>query len=315
MGSEELYLNNSICAVSAKARTISTEATSTNKQHYSCFTKQELISIINALNKYIIKKSLCKKELDICIEKSKGDKDLITLSNNDTLKELWYKIYDVLNPICKEEECWINLKYIDEISNKNLRDKLRYYTFKPKFYYRKGNWLTTLDINVLMRQVNYIYKDLYYLGAQPCDFYIIDKDVLNDKKMYNSKQVGIIFNLDTHNKSGSHWTSLFINNNDRTIYYFDSFGKNPNKYIIKFIKKYIENFRENYNLKQISLQDIFTIYINKKIHQKGNSECGIYAIYFLLKKLKYYNNPINDKVITDKQMKELRNYLFTKSTT
>jgi len=277
------------------------------QDHYTCFSKKELISIINAYNET----NEDSKDFTLCSKKVCIHKGFIKVNDTDTTKDLWYKIYDTLKPICKDESCWIDLDFIKKISHKDLRDKLRYYTFKPKFYYRQDNWLTTTDINDIMKQIvyKYKYKNFYYIGTEPCDFYKITSKVFSNKKMYTSKMVGIIFNLDTHDKPGSHWTSMLIDNDTRTFYYFDSVGNEPNKHIKEFIKKYIKNYLQ-YNTKNQSNDDLFTVYINKKVHQKGNSECGIYSIYFIMNKLKDTTQPINNKRITDKNMKDFRKYLF-----
>ena len=147
-----------------------------------------------------------------------------------------------------------------------------------------------------MQQYEKKYNDFHYMGALPCDFYLID--TIDFSKLKKYKYIGIVINLDTHNKSGSHWTSLFINNEDYTIYYFDSLGNKPNKFIKNFIKLYLTKCKKK----------SYNVYINKHKHQKKNKECGVYAIYFLVKKLEncFYNNV----VISDEMMSEYRKNIF-----
>ena len=38
----------------------------------------------------------------------------------------------------------------------------------------------------------------------------------------NKTRLGIVYNLDTHNKPGSHWVSVSSNFLEPSIYYFDS---------------------------------------------------------------------------------------------
>ena len=47
--------------------------------------------------------------------------------------------------------------------------------------------------------------------------------LLNDSDKSLNK-IGIIFNTDPHNKSGSHWISLFIDVKKKIICFFDSVG-------------------------------------------------------------------------------------------
>ena len=92
------------------------------------------------------------------------------------------------------------------------------------------------------------------------------------------------------------------------MYYFDSFGSKPNKYIYKFIKEYIKYYIKGKNdIKDIN---IFNVYINRQVHQEENNECGMYAIYFIIKKLKDINKPINNRKIHDKEMSSFRKYIF-----
>lgn len=301
----KLNMNTSMCAPNL------TDSKYFNiEEHHTCFTKHELLSIVNAFNDYIINKSLCDKSINgniICIPVG----NLITVNFNDSIKEIWFKIYDKFKDFCNYESCWVNLTFINEIHDKKLINKLRYFTFKPKFYNNRNKWLNTQDIDYIMQQYQKLYDDFLYIGTEPCDFYTIKN--VNYNAICNTNKVGVIFNLDTSKQIGSHWTSLFIDNTNRHLYYFDSTGKNPNKYIDKFIKNYPKEYIKHYNKKDITQYKsdklVFTIYINKKVHQKGTSECGVYSIYFLIKKIKT-DDPINNKRITDKSMKNFRKYIF-----
>ena len=303
----KLKINNTMCAPNNNPDNV--QDLQDIKDHHTCFTRNELLSIINAFNNYTINNKLCSdkfvensNEDIVCVE----NREFITLTSRDSIEELWYKIYKKLSPICKYESCWVDLDFINRIKDKNLIKKLRYFTFKPKFYNGREKWLNTLDIDYVMQQYTQLHKDFLYIGTEACDFYKFRK--LNYNKICNSEKVGIVFNLDKSDQPGSHWTSLFIDNTERNIYYFDSTGQNPNKYIRHFIKNYPSEYIKNYTHEFLG-DKVFTVYINKRVHQKGNSECGVYSIYFLIKKIKT-KDPINNKRITDKNMKDFRKYIF-----
>lgn len=258
------------------------------KNHYTCFTKHELLSIIYAINNYLIEKY-----------QRDADGKLINLNGYESQKELWTKIYETLKPICSYEECWKDLNFINNIKDKKLKEKIQFFTFKPRFYdneYKNGE-LDTNDIDNVMKQYELKYSDFYFTGTFPCDFYLYEK--INFKSLKKYKYVGIVFNLDTHDKPGSHWTSMFIDNVKQKIYYFDSIGKPPNKYIKNFIKLYLNSYL---NSKK------YLVYINKHKHQIGSKECGIYSIYFLVKKLENCFN--NDKHISHEKMSKYRQQIF-----
>lgn len=262
--------------------------------HYTCFTKDELLSIAKAFNEYIKNKTLCQKS--ICVPKTP-----INISNKSK-KQLWKSIYNKFNKICKYEHCWIDQSFINNINDMGLKAKLRYFTFKPKLSNNYKSWLSTNDINAVLEQYQEIYNDTFkYLGALPSDFYTQIRVNYNALLKYDI--LGIVFNLDKHNEPGSHWVAFVIDNKKQTIEYFDSTGLMPNEPIFKFIRKFKNGkngFIENYKL-----------LINDKIHQRKNTECGVYSIYYILQRLDGKNfKMICDNIIRDDEMKAFRQYLF-----
>ena len=85
------------------------------------------------------------------------------------------------------------------------------------------------------------------------------------------KKIGVIFNLDEHHKDGSHWVALYVSISKKAVYYFDSAGEKIPANIYKFYQ-------------QIHKQDkAYTFFQNHPVvHQFGEAECGIYAIFFIL---------------------------------
>ena len=86
---------------------------------YTCFTKNELLDIINTFNKYIINKNLklCNKETKQCI--ANNNLNIITVSEYSlqNKKVLWAAIYNELYKLCPYEFCWKDLNFIDKIPN------------------------------------------------------------------------------------------------------------------------------------------------------------------------------------------------------
>ena len=84
-----------------------------------------------------------------------------------------------------------------------------------------------------------------------------------------------------------------------TIEYFDSTGSPPNKNIMKTLKALV-------NAERCSV-----LKISDFEHQKGNTECGVYSMYFILQRLEGVSfEEINEKRITDKCMNDYRDELF-----
>ena len=307
----------------------------------SCFKKEELIEIIDSLNKKY---------------------KFLNLKNSGTKKELWDSINNALKYIedpkkwekCNKEWCWLKTcidrnketgkcynKLVDIIGNKKMVNEMIKYAFKPnkpngeKYKVNKKTgeviddaWLSTVDIRNIIKQFEILFKDEFiFKGPVPIDTY---KCTLNNKQWCSSlliqevtsidigkfnkdgiKCIGIVFNLDDHTENGSHWVSLFIDIKNEAIDYFDSAKKHKSvkdipSDILKYIK-YIQQLGEKENIK-------FKIRYNKINHQKKNSECGMYSIYFIVKRVlgEDYNNLVNNKnkIITDLQMNKLRKLLY-----
>lgn len=262
------------------------------KDYYTCFKKDELIDIANSFNDYYNKK--------ICNNKKCIIKEPIIISNK-TKEELWNSIYNRLKPLCKTEYCWLDLQFIKKISDKDLKNKIMHFTFKPKTTLKFNSWLNTSDIDAILLQYQKMYKNFKFVGALPSDFYKIKKVDYNSILKYD--KVGIVFNLDSHNQSGSHWTAFLIDNDTKTLEYYDSVGKEPNRNIKKFINKVYTFLSKNgheYDIKYNTIQ-----------HQFKNNECGVYSIHFIIKRLKGLSfEKITSNIIKDKKMNKFRNKIF-----
>ena len=88
-----------------------------------------------------------------------------------------------------------------------------------------------------------------------------------DSKIYSDK--GFV-NIDDGSMGGSHWTCFMVKNNKS--YYFDSFGGQPDKFILKQLPKPI-------------------IYHNYKIQDIKSRLSGSYCLYFfyLIERMNYYD--------------------------
>ncbi|NDC95582.1 hypothetical protein EB118_10885 [bacterium] len=259
----------------------------------SCFTLDELQMIAQAYNKYIRNKAVCHSELKACVPRKqiKSHKYL-------NKQELHKAIQDVLDGICSTEACWTELPFINHIQDKQVVEKLKYFTFKPKMPESKYSWLNTKDINEVLQQHAQLHDYFKFVGALPSDFYKVTTFHYDQIKYY--QKVAIVFNLDTHDQPGSHWVSLLIDNVLKQIEYFDSAGNAPNKNISMFIKKVKSKTRVNYK-----------VVYNQRVHQKENNECGIYSIYFIIQRLMGFTfKDISNNIIHDKTMNKFRNIIF-----
>ena len=145
-------------------------------------------------------------------------------------------------------------------------------------------WLDTLNIQDVMRQYEQGRDDFTFLGPYPIDFAAAEDSgpgregtstrcLISEMcglDLKNSKDfIGIIYNLDPHYKSGSHWVANFINKRARTCYYFDSYGMRPPPRIYRFMQWL-----------SIQMPDIKLGWNGRKF-QFSDSECGMYSMYFI----------------------------------
>ena len=261
------------------------------KNQKSCYNNIELKVIAKAYNDSI------KKHGHICnnLEKKCTKLNLVNLSNDTD--RLYKDLSNNLSSLTKREENWLSLDFINNIKDSNLRDSLLNFTFKPIGPKKDNDWLNTTNINEVEQQYLDLYKskNFTFLGAQPSDYTTLIK--INWKKLKNYNLIGIIFNIDTHDKSGTHWVSVFIDNVIKTVDFFDSLGNYPNKHICSFLRHFPQTiYHFNFNLVK---------------HQKGGSQCGVYACFFLNKRLKGYTmDNINKEIISDKMMIAYRKEIF-----
>lgn len=259
------------------------------KKCKTCFDKSSLVKIAKQYNK------------------TSGKKKIII--SNKTKEQIWNQLRKEMSNRCNSEWCWIDQDFIKNTGDKKILKE----TFIPKmpssWKKDKHTWLTTTDINSVMKQYEKLYNNFVFFGPVPVDCpngISCELTSLNPLKLKKGgiNNIGIIFNLDYHYQSGSHWVALMIDTktNPHMIDYFDSYGEEPHHLIKKFMTTMEDNIsREN---------DVVKIY-NDKRHQYGHSECGIYSINYILERLKgkkpYH---LTKRLIKDSTMNEMRKYLY-----
>jgi len=257
-------------------------APANKSKDHTCYSKDQLIKIASSLNQ--------KKNANIGLKKSKN--------------ALWESIRKTLFQVCTTEWCW--LEHVD--SDKKMKEE----TFRPampvEWVKNKYEWLSTTDINEVMVQYEKEYDNFRFFGPVPVD---CPKDIyceltdldIKKLKLKGVDYIGVVFNLDRHDQSGSHWVALYINIPKSLITYYDSTASEPPEYIKYFINMI--------GIKLNQLNGKHEYQYNKKRHQYGGSECGMYSMNFLIESLK--GKTLKDfeiKQITDREVNLLRNYLY-----
>lgn len=225
-------------------------------------------------------------------------------------KYLLKEVRDRLKDKCTTQICWTKQTFIDRM-NKKYKDELQKYTFRPNGPEGRFEWLSTFDINNVAKQYERKYSNFIYLGTVPIDFDDLPslgiKDLNFNKLIKNGKtSVGIIFNLDKHNQSGSHWVALFFDLKECKIYFYDSYGVQPPKEIRRLMRRIYSFCELKYGKKKK-----IDVGSNNNRHQYGNSECGVYSINFILRLLngETFENICNNG-LTDEEINKCRTIYF-----
>lgn len=208
------------------------------------------------------------------------------LSNNPS--QLWHDFRTRFFS-CKREDCWLK-----EIDNIELRENLEKFLFAPsqpvEWKKKPSEWLSNFDIFEVLHQYELTHSTFKAFGPTPIDFDSRPKDEsgkcvweelctfqLSNYLEKGKTKLGMVFNLDKHDEQGSHWVSLFVDLEERFLFYLDSAGNRIPKEIRKLVK------RIQAQGMSLSPPLKFKFYENYPLeHQLGNTECGMYSLYFII---------------------------------
>lgn len=279
----------------------------------SCFTINDLKNMANSFNNFVDNNQLHGEKINV---------------NNDK-RHLVLSLTDRLNDRCKDQLCWLKQKFVKELKNEDLFNN----TFRPIGPEGKFEWLNTTQINDVMNQYEKKYNDFKFFGAVPIDFdelpFLGIKDIDFDELYKNNKKkIGFVFNLDEHWKNGSHWVALYSDLENSQVYFFDSYGKRPEKRIRNLVKRISRWCHGQHNCKEVcsvtdnsesymrrdyknKVEDNINVEYNRNRHQYKNSECGVYSLNFILRLLNghSYEDITNNKVLDD-EINECRDVYF-----
>ena len=180
-------------------------------------------------------------------------------------------------------------------------------------------WLDSTNIEAVMKQYEDAYPDFEFMGPYPIDFAAPDpyakfdggakkKCLINEvcelrvKEAFKNgtHQIGLIYNLDPHNKSGSHWVAVFVDIENHKTYYFDSYGLFPPKQIAAFMR-------------WVKGQDpSMKLQYNGRKFQHHDTECGMYSLYFIIRMIAGDGfRSFTRQAPPDKEMIKLRHWIFS----
>jgi len=241
------------------------------------------------------------------------------IMSNDSQK-IWKTLNSELKNVCDKESCWLKQEFVGGRLNKELKT-----SFAPEipseWKTNPREWLTNIDILKVMKQFEKEYKCFEFIGPAPIDFDKKEPDgrcvmdelcyfSIDDQIKRGKTKIGIIFNTDPHDKPGAHWISLFMNIKKGTIFYFDSAGvKIPNE-----IKRLVDRVIKQGNSLKPKVK--FAFDQNYPVeHQYGDTECGVYSLYFIAHLLqdRHTEKYFKTHILSDRYIEQFRNIYFNKS--
>ena len=238
------------------------------------------------------------------------------IKTNDT-KEIWEKLKNNMSNVCNKETCWLKQKFVEGKLDNQLTESFA--PEAPKEWKKNPNsWLSSIDILDVMKQYEKAYKCFDFIGPSPIDFdthkmygecvweelchFNLENEIKNGRFKF-----GVIFNLDPHYKGGSHWVSLFVNVKKAKIFYFDSAGDAIPHQIKKFVDKVTEQGSQLKNKINFEFDQNYPVE-----HQYGDTECGVYSLYFIVHMLedKHSEEYFKTHILKDEYMQHFRKVYF-----
>ena len=240
--------------------------------------------------------------------------------NTNNTKEIHSLLTEYLSSVCNKESCWLKQKNEFGPVSHDMTD-----SFAPEspdeWKENPNEWLSSVDIMKVMKQYEKAYKCFDFIGPTPIDFdtrklygECVWEELCNfslaDQIKNGKTKIGIIFNTDPHNRPGQHWISMFINIKSGFIFFFDSTGEKPSAEIMKLVNRVKEQGLS------LSPKKVFKFDSNSGIeHQYGNTECGIYSLFFIVHMLedKMTEHYLKTHIIKDDYMQKFRKVYFNDS--
>lgn len=188
-------------------------------------------------------------------------------------------------------------------------------------------WLSSPDIDRVMRQYTASHPHFAYLGALPMDFEaVLDASTgecvsrtacaahVVSLLRQGKTHLAAVLNLDDHTQSGSHWVACAagLDPADKRrfgLWYYDSVGRPPTREVRAFMRRLRGEVRAALGQGAAAR---FRIHWNSTRKQWQNTECGIYAMLFNIAFVTT-DRPVRDicaAMRSDGQTHSLRRVLF-----
>lgn len=242
----------------------------------------------------------------------------VLIKSND-VKDIWVSLKNYMANTCNKESCWLKQGFVDGKLNSELETSFA--PESPKEWKKNPNeWLSSVDILSVMKQYEKQYKCFEFIGPSPIDYdthKLYGECVWEELCHFNLQsqidsgktKIGVIFNLDPHYLGGSHWVSMFINIKKKRIFYFDSAGEKIPTRIMNFANTVISQGKTTVPKINFMFDQNYPVE-----HQYGNTECGVYGLFFIVHMLedKITSHYLKNHILKDDYMQKFRQIYFNR---
>jgi hypothetical protein len=275
---------------------------------------------------YHINKDICSpdaliKRIYEAVKSSAGPGDIPTgsgLSVKKMVKNLckYMKVSSEIQVLRKAQRMFAEMQSdIDEV----IRDRFAPYMEPCDQTAEDCPWLSNNELDLAGESFEKKYKDHKALGFHMINFderqtalgEITFEDLCNNK----CKTMSCVLNTDRYGGPGKHWLCVFLDARKPTVSveFFNSSGNPPAKSLSYWVER-MASEAEACGRRAIRVfngaEANNSISIGKA-HQRKNSECGVYSIYYIWSRLKGIPySEFTKKVIPDEVMKKFRAKIF-----
>lgn len=201
---------------------------------------------------------------------------------------------------CNTEACLLKSPMLELSKSEALR-------FKPEGP-KDASWLSNKNIDQILRRWTLAKPGFCHVPFQMIDFQTYGGELaLVDWKSFIAeyKWLGCVINTDHKGGKGKHWECVFVDTVGHTVEFFDSASNEVSPEITKWL---VESALE---LSRVSKQKYRDVVVTSMEHQRSESECGVYALFYILSRLSGVPYQFFERTrVPDKDMEEFREYLF-----
>ncbi len=188
---------------------------------------------------------------------------------------------------------WSELDFMTSDAKRGIDASFR--PAKPSSWSTNAHeWLNTDDIASVMSQYERRYRSFKFVGVFPIDFDSKRRDGrciedrmcrldLAELRQRGYSRFGAVFNLDRHDQRGSHWVAMYCGfgaslRRNFGCFYYDSVGRAPPAEVRRLMERMRAQVRA---MNGDGAAARFELDYNRTRRQYKNTECGIFAMYFL----------------------------------